>query len=387
MNIFQGYRRENGQIGIRNHVLVLSNVTCANSVVEQIGWSLRRQVVALPHVYGCGQGGQDLEQTHRTLLGTAAHPNVAGVLLVSLGCETLDPEKLAEEIAITGKPVELIRIQSEGGTRKAYQKGLKITRSLVEQAAKTTRQPVEFSELVVGVECGGSDGYSGITANPAVGAAADLLVEAGATVILSEVPEMIGAETLLAQRVRDEETRVRLLSAIEAWVERTRRNGIDLMGAQIQPGNWEGGLTTPEEKSLGAVLKGGTTTIQEFVDYAVHPTRKGLVIMDTPGDDVESMTGMVASGAHAILFTTGRGSPTGHPTAPVFKIASNSAIYSSMRYNLDYNAGAILTGNQTIQTAGRQIFQRLIELAGGQLTRAEKENHREFAINTIGPRV
>lgn len=387
MAALTGYRRIDGSVGVRNHVLVLSNVTCANSVVEQIGWALRKEVVALPHIYGCGQGGADLEQTRRTLLGTAKHPNVASVLLVSLGCETSNPDTLVQEIASTGKIVELIRIQAEGGTRKSFQKGVKIARQMIAAARFDQRIPIDLSELCFGVECGGSDGYSGISANVAIGAVADRVVKAGGTVILSEVPEMIGSEELLSPRTRDAATCTRLLTAISSWHEQAKLNGIDLMGAQIQPGNWEGGLTTPEEKSLGAVLKGGSSTINEFIEYAQRPSQKGLVIMNTAGDDIESMVGMVAGGAHIILFSTGRGTPTGHPITPVFKIASNTALYRCMKWNLDYNAGSILTGKETVMEAENHIFNLLVDVVNGNLTRSERERNHEFAIQIIGPRI
>jgi altronate dehydratase large subunit len=384
---FWGYLRPDGRVGVRNHLLILSTVTCANTVVDKIGRKLDEEDITIIHTNGCGQGGDDLRQTYRTLLGTANHPNVGAVLIIGLGCESLDTNALTSEVAASGKPATCLLIQDEGGTNSTVAKGVAIARELKINAARALRQSVDFSNLIVGTECGASDGYSGISANPAVGKAADLIVAAGGTVILSEVTEMIGAEHLLTRRARDPEVARLLIKTIQKHEREAERAGVNLMGAQINPGNFEGGLSTPEEKSLGAINKGGSSSLVEVVDYAVRPGRRGLIVMDTPGDDVESMVGMAAGGAQIMLFTTGRGSPTGNPITPVVKISSNSLAYQKFLENIDINAGTILEGSETIERVGADIFQQVLAVASGKRTKAELLGHREFAINTIGPKV
>lgn len=382
---FMGYRRADGRVGVRNHVLVLSTVTCANIVADKIERKLDEEVVSIVHPNGCGQGGEDLLQTRRVLFGTATHPNVGAVLIIGLGCEGMDTRALAVEVAATGKPTACLLIQDEGGTTATTVKGVGIAREFLAEVSKYEREPVDFSELIVATECGGSDGFSGITANPAVGAASDRVVGAGGTVILAEVTEMIGAEHIMARRARDEETARTLLDFIKRREREAAAAGVDLLGSQISPGNFEGGLSTPEEKSLGTIYKGGTTPLQQAIAYAYRPTRHGLVVMDTPGDDIESVVGMVAGGAQVVLFTTGRGSPTGNPIAPVIKVATNSPMCRRLEEDMDINAGTILEGLETIDQAGARIFEQVSAVVDGKLTKAEVLGHREFAINRIGP--
>jgi altronate dehydratase large subunit len=383
---FMGFRRPDGRAGIRNHVLILSAVTCANTVVDKIARKLDG-VVPIVHAKGCGQGGEDLIQTRRVLLETASHPNVGATLIVGLGCETMDTRVLASDVTGSGKPVECLLIQDEGGTTATVEKGLGIARDFLTQVARAERQPIDVSELIVGTQCGASDGLSGITANPAVGVAADRLVAAGATAMLSEVSEFIGAEHILARRTRDEATAQQLLEFIGRRARDAAAAGVDLTGSQISTGNFEGGLTTPEEKSLGTIYKGGTARLEEVIGYAHRPTRRGLVVMDTPGDDIESMVGMVAGGAQAVIFTTGRGSPTGNPIAPVIKVATNSTMYQRMTENMDLNAGTILEGQETIEQVGKRIFENLRAVADGERTKAEVLGHHEFVINSVGPKL
>jgi len=383
---FMGYRRPDGRAGVRNHVLILSAVTCANTVVDKIGRRLGDAVVTVAHAAGCGQGGADLAQTRRTLLGTAGHPNVGAVLVVGLGCETLDTRRLAAEAAELGKPAYCLLIQEAGGTTATVEAGAALAVELLATVRGTLRQPIDCAELIVGLECGASDGFSGVTANPVAGAAADRLVAAGGTVILSEVTEFIGAEHILAGRARDAATAARLLDCIERREREAAQAGVDLAGAQINPGNLEGGLTTPEEKSLGAITKGGTSRLEGVVAYAERPSRRGLVVMDTPGDDVESLTGMVAGGAQLAVFTTGRGTPCGHAIAPVIKVGSNTALLRRMGEHIDLDAGAILEGRAGIEEMGARLFEEMRAVAGGKATRAELLGQREFAISIIGPR-
>ncbi|MGY4706714.1 UxaA family hydrolase [Candidatus Bipolaricaulota sp. J31] len=382
---FLGYRRSDGRVGVRNHVLVLAAVHCVNGVVERIGREIPG-IVALPHIYGCSQLGEDLEVTIRVLKAYASHPNVGATLLVGLGCEALPTADLAEELRAEGYRLELLLVQEVGGSRAAVERGRALATELLREISDARREPVPLSELVVGVECGGSDAWSGVTANPVVGAVADALVGAGGTVILSEVTEFIGAERILAARAISPEVGEAILRAVARREAVAGELGVDLRGAQPSPGNVAGGITTIEEKSLGAIAKGGTTPVMEFLPYGGKPTARGLVVMDTSGNDPESVTGMVAGGAQLILFTTGRGTPLGSPTAPVIKIASNTPLFERMRDDLDFDAGPVLDGKPISQLAG-ELLALLVEVAEGRPTRAEEWGHREFAIESRAPRV
>jgi altronate dehydratase large subunit len=380
------YRRPDGRVGIRNHVLVLATVQCANTVVERIGREAP-QVVALTHEHGCAQLGQDLAQTQRVLLGFAGHPNVGAVLLVGLGCETMPGAEIERTLAASGVNCRRLSIQEEGGSRATFTRGIALVRELLDEVARAEREPVSMSELIVGVECGGSDGWSGVTANPAVGAASDLLVRSGGAVILSEVTEFIGAEHLLAARAASPEIARRIVDATLRREAAARLLGVDMRGGQPSPGNIAGGLTTIEEKSLGAIAKGGSTPVREFVGYAHRPSKRGLVVMDTPGSDPESVTAMVAGGAQIVVFTTGRGSPAGCPIAPVIKVCSNSPTYRRLAEDMDIDAGAIVERGETPEQVGSRILVEIIAVAEGKQTAAEAWGHREFAIETIGPRL
>jgi altronate dehydratase large subunit len=385
-SVFQGYRRHDGRAGVRNHLLILAAVGCADGVVNRIGRALP-EAVTISHVYGCGQIGQDLAQTQRVLESFAAHPNVGAVLLVGLGCETIPTVEMAQRLVSRGVICKRLTIQEEGGSRATFNRGVAIGRELMDEVSRVPREPVPLSELTMAVECGGSDAWSGVTANPAVGVASNQVVRGGGTVILSEVTEFIGAEHLLAARsVRPEVAR----QIVEATLRREReakRQGVDMRGGQPTPGNIAGGLTTIEEKSLGAVAKGGTTPVREFVGYAHRPSTRGLIVMDTPGNDPESVTGMVAGGAQVVVFTTGRGSPTGCPIAPVIKVCSNSSTYRRLAEDMDIDAGTIVEAGESPADVGRRIFGEIIVVAEGKQTAAEAWGHREFAIETIGPRL
>jgi len=380
---FMGYRRRNGSVGTRNHVLVFPTVICASSVADMISRAVPG-TVSVTHPHGCGHLGKEKEHIIKTMAGFCSHPNVAGVLLVGLGCELITPELIAGEIAKTGQRFEILSIQAEGGTNATVEKGKVLAAGLLEEAAAAGREPVDISELIIGTNCGGSDTLSGLTANPAVGVAADILVTEGGTVLLTETPEMIGAEDALGRRVADEGIEKRIREITSATEALAKRAGVDIRTSEPSPGNKEGGLTTLEEKSLGAVLKGGTSTVRQVVDYAEKPAEKGLIIMDGPAHDAVSNTGMIASGAQVIVFTTGRGTPLGAPIAPVIKVSSNSGIYRRMKDNIDINAGDILDGEASIKTIGERIFGEIIEVASGKLTKAEMLGHNEFAIHSLG---
>lgn len=374
-----GYLRADGRFGCRNHVLLLPTVQCANRVVEWIAEEIPG-AVPVPHVYGCTFGVAAGHAIERTLIGFGTHPNVYATLLVSLGCETVDAARVAARISESGKPVELLIIQERGGTAKTTEAGIRTVRQWVADAAGLPRIAFPFSSLVVGLECGGSDAFSGLSANAAVGGASDLFVNAGSTVILSEMTELIGAEHLLAERCVADDVRRALLAAVDSAERGFAHSSPQADGVYISPGNIAGGLTTIAEKSLGCVNKAGTSCVHEVLTYAQRPTRQGLVIMDTPGYDVSSVTGMVAGGAQVVLFTTGRGSPTGCPIAPVVKICSNTPTFTRLADDMDVDAGGILTGTTTIPDTAKAVFEAGCRAVNGELTKAEIRKHREFAI-------
>ncbi|MCF6092420.1 UxaA family hydrolase [Microaerobacter geothermalis] len=381
---FWGYRRPDGRVGVRNHVLILPTITCAVQVAKQIT-ELVQGTVTFIHQHGCAQVGADYDQTFRTYVGMGANPNVYGVIVLGLGCETHQARIIAGELAKTGKPVEVVSIQDEGGTLMAIAEGAKIAAKMVRDASAQFREPYDFSELIVGTECGGSDACSGLSANPAVGVVSDMIVDQGGTAILAETTELIGAEHLLANRAVSDKVRKRVYEVIEAMENRAFMMGVDIRTGNPSPGNMKGGLSSLEEKSLGAANKAGTRPLQQVIDYAQVPTEKGLVWMDTPGHDIEQLTGMVAGGAQIVLFTSGRGTPTGSPIAPVIKIATNTPIFEKMEDNMDLNAGTIIDGTESIESVGQRIFEEIGLVASGKLTKAEILKQHDFGIWRIGP--
>ncbi|MCZ8515095.1 UxaA family hydrolase [Paenibacillus filicis] len=381
---FWGYRRPDGRVGVRNHVLILPTITCATQAARQIT-ELVHGTVSFIHQHGCAQVGVDYEQTFRTYAGMGTNPNVYGVVVLGLGCETHQARSVAGEIAKSGKPVEVVSIQDHGGTLGAIAQGAKIAAKMVQDASAQMREQCDFSELIIGTECGGSDACSGLSANPAVGEVSDLIVDHGGTAILAETTELIGAEHLLANRAVDEKVAKRVYEVIQAMENRAFMMGVDIRTGNPSPGNIKGGLSTLEEKSLGAANKAGSRPLQELIDYAQAPSRKGLVWMDTPGHDIEQLTGMVAGGAQLVLFTSGRGTPTGSPIAPVIKISTNTPMFERMGDNMDIDAGTIIDGIESIGQVGQRIFEEIGRVCSGKLTKAEILKQHDFGIWRIGP--
>ncbi len=376
---FEGYRRTDGHAGTRNYVLVIPSVGCSQGPAKAIARGLK-DVVFLPNIAGCGQVGKDHMIVKKTLAGFGIHPNVFAVLIVGLGCEQLSSQEIAKEIAPSGKRVEVLVIQDTGGTKKTIALGKKIIKEMLADAAQFTRGPIPLSQLILGTECGGSDYTSGLTSNPALGNASDRLVEEGGTVLLSETPELIGAEHLLAARARTPEVAQKILDAVAWWEERAIAAGQNIREANPAPGNIAGGITTLEEKSLGCIYKAGTSALEEVVSYASHPTKKGLVYMDTPAHDIEQLTGMVAGGAQIVVFTTGRGTPLGSPIVPVIKVTGNRNTYLAMRDNMDMDVSKVIEGKESVKNTGKRIFEEIIRVASGKETKAEKLGQRDFSI-------
>lgn len=378
---FQGIVRPDGRVATRNYVGVLTTVNCSATVARRIAAHFTPEVmsaypnvdgvVAITHGTGCGMAehGEPADLLRRVFAGYATHPNFAAVLLLGLGCETNQIDHLVD---LTGR-VDTLRtstIQEEGGTASTIKKGIATVTQMLEQANRVTRTSVSASNLIVGLQCGGSDAYSGISANPALGAAVDILVRNGGTAILSETPEIYGAEHLLTCRSSRPEVAERLIARIQWWEEYTARHKGSIDN-NPQPGNKTGGLTTILEKSLGAISKGGTSNLNEVYLYAEPVHTKGLVFMDSPGFDPVSATGQVAGGANILCFTTGRGSVFGCKPTPSLKLASNTTLYTRMMDDMDINCGTILDGEETVQEAGEKIFAEILAMASGKPTRSE----------------
>ena len=380
-----GYRRENGRFGVRNHLLILPTSVCAADTAAKIAGQIPGAVY-VPNQHGCSQIGRDQEQTARTLCGFGMNANVGAVLVVGLGCEGIQAEEMAERIRATGKAVDTVVIQKCGGTLKAEAAGVEKAAAMAAKLSAQTRTEGDVSELVLGMECGGSDPTSGLASNPSIGYVCDKLISLGGSSILSETTEVIGAEHLLAARFPDRAEREKFLGLVRACEERAIAQGVDLRQGQPTPGNKAGGITTIEEKSLGCMYKAGSSPFTGVLQYAepLPGDKRGLYFMDSPGQDIDSITGMVASGATVIVFSTGRGTPTGSPIAPVIKITGNTDTYRSMIDNIDLNAGPIITDGATIPEIGEKLFGLMLETCGGRLTKAETLGHREFGIYKIG---
>jgi altronate dehydratase large subunit len=385
---FYGYRRSDGRVGTRNHVLVVPTVICSSLVAERVAAAAPPLGTALPHLAGCGQLGPDMRLTHETLAAYCGHPNVGAVVVLALGCEQVVAQSLADAARRHGKPVDIVAIQSEGGTIRATEKGSAIAQAFGRTLASQAREWCDVSELVLSLKCGGSDYTSGLASNPALGRVTDRLVDLGGSAVLGEIAEIMGAEHLLAARATRPETASQLIQIITRVEAEARALGLDIRGTQPSPGNIRGGLTTIEEKSLGATHKGGERAhLEDVVAYAAPIRRKGLTVMDTPGLDVESVTGMVGGGAQVVVFTTGLGTPTGNPIAPVIKITGNARTARQMADNLDLEVCGIMSDTESLDEAAERLFDEVLAVASGKETAAERLGHREFAIHRRNPTI
>ena len=396
---FLGIHRADGRVATRNYVGVVSSVNCSAHVCRMIADHFKGElmadypnvdgVVPIHHKTGCGMGstGEPVDVLRRVLAGYATHPNMHSTLMVGLGCEA---NQINDLLAAQGlkrtEQLQTMTIQETGGTRKTVQDGIARVKELLPEANKVRREPAPVSHLVLGLQCGGSDGYSGISANPALGAAVDLLVRHGGTAILSETPEIYGAEHLLTRRAASRDVGEKLIERIKWWEEYTVRLGGE-MNNNPSPGNKAGGLTTILEKSLGAATKGGTTGLMAVYEYAQRVTAKGFVFMDTPGYDPVSATGQVAGGANMICFTTGRGSAYGCKPSPSLKLATNTALFERQEEDMDINCGVIVDGKASIHEVGQQFFQMIVKTASGQPSKSEIFGYGEdeFAPWVLGP--
>lgn len=381
---FMGFRRPDGGAGTRNYLGVLTSVNCSGSVARFIAEEAEKSdwfralknvdgIVPIAHASGCGMSGSDegYATLMRTLRGYAKNPNFGGILLVGLGCEVMQVPDLVGKGRMRGdNNFRHMTIQQEGGTRRTVERGVAALREMAEVAEGYKREPIPVSELVIGMQCGGSDGYSGITANPALGVASDILVQHGGTTILSETSEIYGAEHLLTRRAVSAEVGEKLIARIRWWEDYCERNGGE-MNNNPSPGNKRGGLTTILEKSLGAVAKGGSAPLEDVYLFGEPITKKGFVFMDSPGYDPCSVTGQIASGANLIVFTTGRGSVSGYKPVPCIKVATNTEMFTHMSEDMDLNAGDIVSHGVDLRAKGEELFELFIRTASGEVTKSE----------------
>jgi len=367
---FRGFQRPGGAFGARNHVAILPSVGCAVEVADRIARAVEGTQAVLHH-QGCCQMPPDLARVTDALVGLGRNPNVGAVLVVSLGCEGVDARAVAARVRESGKAVDLISIQELGGTLAAVGAGTKIATCLARAAADAARERAPLATLTVGVKCGGSDATSGLASNPVVGRALDRLVDAGGTAVFGETTEFIGAEDVLASRCATREAASSLLSAVRDCEARVNALGVDMRGGQPTPGNIAGGLTTIEEKSLGAIVKSGARPIQGMLEYGQAPPGRGLWAMDTPGREIEVLAGLAAAGAQVILFSTGRGVPQGFPLVPVLKVCGNAATCRHMAGEVDFDASGVLAGTHAVEALGDALFEGVVAVASGEATKSE----------------
>jgi altronate dehydratase large subunit len=384
---FMGYQRPKGEVGIRNKIAIISSVVCVNHVVRQIANKVK-DAVPITHPLGCGQFGPDYSNTLNTLIGLGKNPNVFGTVVVGLGCENISSRLVAKNIEKSKKPVEFFDLQEvKGGSPAAIEKGIILGNRISEEARDLKREPFDFSHIVLGLECGGSDSISGISANPALGIISDRIVNFRGTSILAEFTEWIGTEHLLIERAIDKSVAEQIHELLSGFIENLKDLGINFLGVQPTPGNIKGGLTTIEEKSLGSIAKAGKSPIQGLIQYTEKPKGKGLWLMIEPSLDVESMTGLAAAGANIIAMTTGRGSPCGNPVVPVIKLCGNPKTCEWMAENIDVDVSSIIKGEKSIDDLAEVLWLRMKNVLNGEKTQAEKLGFNDIAIwrNTASP--
>ena len=388
---FMGYRRANGKVGTRNYIAIVTSVNCSATAARRIADAFGPEelaaypnvdgVVAFVHGTGCGmagQGSEGFEALQRVMWGYARHPNHAGVLMVGLGCEMNQIDWLLEAYGLKQGPLfQVMNIQNVAGLRKTIELGVEKVRAMLPLANEARREPVPASELTVALQCGGSDAWSGVTANPALGYACDLLAAQGGTGVLAETPEIYGAEHLLTRRAVSRDVGEKLVGLVEWWKDYTTRNK-GSMDNNPSPGNKKGGLTTILEKSLGAAAKGGTSPLTGVYKYAEPVTAKGFTFMDSPGYDPASRTGQIAGGCNMVVFTTGRGSAFGSKPAPTIKVATNSEMYARMTEDMDVNAGEMLTGGVSLEAKGREIYELILRVASGEVSKSEAQGLGDY---------
>jgi altronate dehydratase large subunit len=384
MNDLSGYERKGRRFGIRNHVLVLPTVSCVNGVINRISREVP-EAVCVPHAHGCGRGGpRDVQILLRVLAGMVHHPNVGGAVVIGLGCEVSNTKRLLPLLHDAGKPIEVFNVQEDGGSLETAKKASSAVRRILSEISTQPRILLPWDKLLIAMECGGSDAMSGVTANVAMGAVSDWLVEKGATVIFGENTEMIGTAHVLARRAKN----VEVANRINQMIERAEKLTQDMMGnlasLVISPGNMDGGMSTIAEKSMGCIFKGGTTPINQVVDYGEAPSESGLILQDGPGYDGDSMAGLAVSGSQLMFFSTGRGTPAGFPALPVIKVASNSRIYEAMKDDMDVNAGSLVEG-QSLDGLRAKMIDLMIRVINGEKTKAEKNGMEVFTFMTVHP--
>lgn len=380
---FWGYRRAEGRAGIRNHVLILPSCVCGSESARIVASQVKGAVNIVFNT-GCSDVQANTEMSQKVLTGFACNPNVYGVVIIGLGCETVGHRELREKIrGMTSKPVMSFGIQEEGGTLRTIEKAVRAAREMAAEAAMQPKERFDISELLLGIECGGSDATSGLGSNPAVGELSDLLVDLGASTIMSESIEWIGGEHVLAKRAATPEIHNQIIEVCRAYEEHLKAAGQDCRAGQPTPGNKAGGLSTLDEKSLGCIRKGGTRPIVEVLEQAARPTKRGAIVMDTAGFDISSVTSMVAGGCNAVIFTTGRGTPTGNAIVPVLKVTANERTFRMMDDNMDIDLSPIIRGEKTFREMGREMLKDIEAICNGRMTKAEVYGFSDIAVDHV----
>lgn len=380
---FWGYKRKDGRAGLRNHVLILPACACGSESARIVASQVRGAVNIVFNT-GCSDVAANTAMSQKILTGFACNPNVYGTVIIGLGCETVPHKKLKEKIqSMTSKPVVSFGIQEEGGTLKTIEKAVRAARDMAAEAAMQQKELCDISELLLGIECGGSDATSGIASNPAVGALSDLLIDLGASTMMSESIEWIGAEHIVARRGATPKIHNQIIQICKDYEEHLKAAGQDCRAGQPTPGNKAGGLSTLDEKSLGCIRKGGTRPIVEVLEQGERPVKRGAIVMDTAGYDISSVTSMVAGGCNAVIFTTGRGTPTGNAIVPVIKVTANASTYQKMEDNMDVDLSGIIKGTTTIKESGEELLKFVHDICNGKMTKAEAYGFSDIAVDHV----